>query len=190
MEVFLKTEQRTSHIAVSRFGQWVRRAEGYRGTRHLQPSRQSPVKLHRPPSLPLISRDYSAYSSFSVFRETPMAFFCAYFKDRVAVGKSHRETKWPKRTTAARNGVVCARRCPCSGARPGPPRPLHLKRRSPRTGRDSRCYGCDPRTGGTSHRGDVGCRPPCGAAHRFRNDWGRFDSGRSGHALDHGEERS
>jgi hypothetical protein len=80
MGVSLKTEQRRSHIAVPRFRQWVRREEGYRGTRHLHPSRQVPLKLRRPPSLPLICRDYPAYSSFSVFRETPMAFFCDYFK--------------------------------------------------------------------------------------------------------------
>jgi hypothetical protein len=34
----------------------------------------------RPPSLPLVCIVFAAYSSFSVFRGTPMAFFCDYFK--------------------------------------------------------------------------------------------------------------
>jgi len=80
MGVSLKTEQRRSHIAVSSFRPWVRRAEGYRGTRHLQSCRQVPVKPRRPPSLPLIYIVFPAYSSFSVFRETSVAFFCDYFK--------------------------------------------------------------------------------------------------------------
>ncbi len=80
MGVSLKTEQRRSHIAVSSFRPWVRRAEGYRGTRHLQSCRQVPGKPRRPPSLRLICIVFPAYSSFSVFRETPMAFFCDYFK--------------------------------------------------------------------------------------------------------------
>jgi hypothetical protein len=32
-----------------------------------------PVKLRRPPSLPLVCLVFPAYSSFSVFREIPMA---------------------------------------------------------------------------------------------------------------------
>jgi hypothetical protein len=73
MGVSLKTEQRRSHTTVSSFRPWVRRAEGYRGTRHLQSCRQVPLKTRRPPSLPLICIVFPAYSSFSVFRETPMA---------------------------------------------------------------------------------------------------------------------
>jgi hypothetical protein len=73
MGVSLKTEQRRSHIAVSSFRPWVRRAEGYRGTSYLQSCRQVPVKPRRPPSLPLICIVFPAISSFSVFRETPMA---------------------------------------------------------------------------------------------------------------------
>jgi hypothetical protein len=78
--VSLKTEQRRSHSAVANFRQRVRRAEGYRGTRHVIPSGQVAVKPRRPPSLPLICEVFPDHSSFSVFRETPMAFFCDYFK--------------------------------------------------------------------------------------------------------------
>jgi hypothetical protein len=80
MGVSLKTEQRRSHIEVSSFRPWVRRAEGYRGTRHLQSCRQVPVKPRRPPSLPFIRKLFPAHPSFSVFRETPMAFVRDYFK--------------------------------------------------------------------------------------------------------------
>jgi hypothetical protein len=73
MGVSLKTEQRRSHGTVSSFGPWVRRAEGYRGTRHLKPCRQVPVKPRRPPSLPLICEVLPGHSSFSDLRETPMA---------------------------------------------------------------------------------------------------------------------
>ena len=73
MKVSLKTEQRRRHTTVSSFRPWVRRAEGYRGTRHVIPSWQVPVKPSRPPSLPLICRVFPADSSFSVFRETSMA---------------------------------------------------------------------------------------------------------------------
>ena len=73
MGVSLKTEQRRSHIAVSSFRPWVRRAEGYRGTSYLQSCRLVPLKPRRPPSLPLICTVFPAISSFSVFRETPMA---------------------------------------------------------------------------------------------------------------------
>jgi len=80
MGVSLKTEQRRSHSAVAGFRPWVRRAEGYTGARHVIPSRQVPVKPRRPPSLPLICEVFPDHSSFSVLRETPMAFFCDYFK--------------------------------------------------------------------------------------------------------------
>jgi len=39
-----------------------------------------PVKPRRPPSLRLICGVFADYSSFSVLRETPMAFSCDYFK--------------------------------------------------------------------------------------------------------------
>jgi hypothetical protein len=80
MGVSLKTEQRRSHSIVSSFRPWVRRAEGYWETRHPRPCWQVPVRPRRPPSLPLICGVFSEHSSFSVFRETPMAFFCDYSK--------------------------------------------------------------------------------------------------------------
>jgi hypothetical protein len=80
MGVSLKTEQRRSHSAVSSFRLWVRRAEGYRGTRHLEPCMEVPVKPRRPPSLPLLCEVFPDYSSFSVLRETPVAFSCNYLK--------------------------------------------------------------------------------------------------------------
>jgi hypothetical protein len=43
--------------------------------------KQVPVKPRRPPSLPLICGAFPAYSSFSVFRETPMAFFYGDIKE-------------------------------------------------------------------------------------------------------------
>jgi hypothetical protein len=73
MGVSLKTEQRRSHSAVSRFTPWVRRAEGYPGIRHLKPCMGVPVKPRRPPSLRLISEVLPDHSSFSVLRETLMA---------------------------------------------------------------------------------------------------------------------
>ncbi len=73
--VSLKTEKRSSHIVVSSFRQWVRRAEDCGGTRQLKPYWQVPVKLRRPPSLPLISKVFPDHASFSVLRETPMTFF-------------------------------------------------------------------------------------------------------------------
>src|SRR5512136_1868140 len=76
----LKTEQRRSHSAVSRFRPWVRRAEGYRGTGQLKPNRPLPVKPRRPPSLPLLCGVFPDHSSFSVLRGTPMAFSCNNFK--------------------------------------------------------------------------------------------------------------
>jgi hypothetical protein len=38
------------------------------------------VKPRRPPSLPLVRAVFPDHSSFSVLRETPMAFFYDYFK--------------------------------------------------------------------------------------------------------------
>jgi hypothetical protein len=80
MGVSLKTEQRRSHIAGAGFGPWVKRAEGYRETRQINPYGQVPVTPRRPPSLPLVCEVFSDPSSFSVFRETPMAFFGDNFK--------------------------------------------------------------------------------------------------------------
>jgi len=74
MGVSLKTEQRRSHTAAAGFGPWVRRAEGYRETGQIKPSGQVPVNPRRPPSLPLVCEVYPDLSSFSVLRETPMAF--------------------------------------------------------------------------------------------------------------------
>jgi hypothetical protein len=74
MGVSLKTEQRRSHTTVLGFGPWVRRAESYWGIRHLKPCMEVPVKLRRPPSLPLIREVFPDHSSFFVLRETPMAF--------------------------------------------------------------------------------------------------------------------
>jgi hypothetical protein len=73
MGVPLKTEQRRRHTSVAGFRPRVRRAEGYRGIRRIIPSWHVPVKLRRPPSLPLICRVFPTHSSFSVFRGTPMA---------------------------------------------------------------------------------------------------------------------
>jgi hypothetical protein len=73
MGVSLKTEQRRSHSAVPSFRPWVRRAEGYRGTRHLKPCMEVAVNPRRPPSLPLICEVLPDHSSFSYLRETPMA---------------------------------------------------------------------------------------------------------------------
>jgi hypothetical protein len=39
-----------------------------------------PVELRRPPSLPLDREVFPDHSSFSVLRETPVAFSCDYFK--------------------------------------------------------------------------------------------------------------
>ena len=80
MGISLKTEQRRSHSAVSGFRPWVRRAEGYRGTRHLKSCMEVPAKPRRPPSLPLICVLFTDHSSFSVLREIPMAFSWDYFK--------------------------------------------------------------------------------------------------------------
>jgi len=73
MGVSLKIEQRRSHSAVSSFRPWVRRAEGYRGIRHLKACMEVPVKPRRPPSLRLVCEGFRGHSSFSVLRETPMA---------------------------------------------------------------------------------------------------------------------
>ena len=80
MGISFKTEQQRSHSAVSSFRPWVRRAEGYRGTRHLKPCMEVPVNLRRPISLPLICELSPDHSSFSILKETPMAFPCDYFK--------------------------------------------------------------------------------------------------------------
>jgi len=80
MEVSLKTEKRRIHTTVAGFGPWVRRAEGYRETRRIKPSGQVPVNPRRPPSLPLVCEVYPDLSSFSVLRETSMAFSCDNFK--------------------------------------------------------------------------------------------------------------
>src|SRR5512136_2266125 len=80
MEVSLKTEQRRSHSAVSSFRPWVRPAEGCWGTCQRKLCMPVPVIPRRPPSLPLICEVFPDHSSFSVLRETPMAFPCNYFK--------------------------------------------------------------------------------------------------------------
>ena len=80
MGVSFKTEQRRSHTAVAGFGPWVRRAEGYRETCRIRPSGQVPVNPRRPPSLPLVCEVFPDLSSFSVLKETPMAFSCDHFK--------------------------------------------------------------------------------------------------------------
>jgi hypothetical protein len=92
MGISLKTEQRRSHSAVSSYRPWVRRAEGlparrayrpegYQGTCRRKLCMEVPVKLRRPPSLPLVCELFPCHSSFSVLRETPMAFSCSYFKN-------------------------------------------------------------------------------------------------------------
>jgi hypothetical protein len=73
MGVSLKTEKRRSHSTVSSFRPWVRRAEGYWRTCQRKLCMEVPVKARRPPSLPLICEVFPDHSSFSVFRETPMA---------------------------------------------------------------------------------------------------------------------
>jgi hypothetical protein len=80
MGVSLKTEQRRSHTAVFSFGPWVRRAESCRGICQVNFCMEVPVKPRRPPSLPLVRAVFPDHSSFSVLRETPMAFFYDYFK--------------------------------------------------------------------------------------------------------------
>jgi hypothetical protein len=80
MGVSLKTEKRRSRVAEAGFGSWVRRAEGCRETRQIKPSGRVPVNPRRPPSLPLVCEQFPDPSSFSVLRETPMAFSCNNFK--------------------------------------------------------------------------------------------------------------
>ena len=80
MGVSLKTEQRRSHTTGASFRLRVRRAEGCRGTRQLKSCMKVLVKPRRPPSLPPICEIIPDHSSFSVFRETPVAFSCDYFK--------------------------------------------------------------------------------------------------------------
>jgi len=79
MGASLKTEQRRSHTAVAGFESWVRRAEGCRETRQIKTSGQVPVNPRRPPSLRLVCEVFPDPSSFSVLRETPMAFSCDNF---------------------------------------------------------------------------------------------------------------
>jgi hypothetical protein len=68
-----KTEQRRSHTSVSSVRRRVRRAEGYRETCQRKLYMEMPVKLRRPPSLPLICEVLPDLSSFSVLRGAPMA---------------------------------------------------------------------------------------------------------------------
>ena len=86
MGVSLKTEQRRSHTAVAGFGPRVRRAEGCRGTRQIKFSGQVPVNPRRPPSLPIVFELFPDHSSFSVLRETPMAFSCDNLKELKCYG--------------------------------------------------------------------------------------------------------
>jgi hypothetical protein len=91
MGVSLKTEQRRSHSSVASFRLWVRRAEGLPARRAYRPEgcrgicqvnfcMEVAVKPRRPPSLPLVRAVVPDHSSFSVLKETPMAFFYDYFK--------------------------------------------------------------------------------------------------------------
>jgi hypothetical protein len=57
MGVPLKTEQRRRHTSMASSRPWVRRAEGYRGTRQVIPSWQVPATPRRPPSLVLSRGD-------------------------------------------------------------------------------------------------------------------------------------
>jgi hypothetical protein len=65
---------------LSSFRPWLRRAEGYWGTGQRKLCMEMPVKPRRPPSLPLMCEVLADHSSFSVLRETPMAFSCDNFK--------------------------------------------------------------------------------------------------------------
>jgi hypothetical protein len=80
MGVSLKTEQRRSHTTLSGFRRRVRRAEGYWGTCQGEFCMEVEVKARRPPSLRLICVVFPDHSSFSVLRETPMAFTRYHFK--------------------------------------------------------------------------------------------------------------
>jgi len=73
MGVSLKTEKRSSHTTASSFRPWGRRADGYWGICHRKLCMEVPVKPRRPPLLPLTFMVFPDQSSFSVFRETPMA---------------------------------------------------------------------------------------------------------------------
>jgi len=53
---------------------------GLPGNDHERLCREVPVKPRRPPSLLHPCEVFPDYSSLSVFRETPVAFFCYYFK--------------------------------------------------------------------------------------------------------------
>jgi len=100
MGVSLKTEKRRSHRLVSSVRPWVRRAEGYRGTRHLKPRMEVAVKHRRPPSLPLICEVFPDHSSVSVLRETPMALAIHFKKPN-----SHEQTEWYKQFQEGRWNV-------------------------------------------------------------------------------------
>ena len=65
---------------MSSFGPWVRRAESNWGTCRRKLRMGVRVKPRRPLSLALICVMFPDYSSFSVFRETLVAFPCKYFK--------------------------------------------------------------------------------------------------------------
>jgi hypothetical protein len=80
MEVSLKTEQRRSHTTVSSFRPWMRRAEAYWGTCRRKFYVEVLVKPRRPPSLPLFCVVFPDHSSFSVLRETSVAFPRYHFK--------------------------------------------------------------------------------------------------------------
>jgi hypothetical protein len=81
MGVSLKTEQRRSHTTVSSFRPWVRRAEGYRGTRHLQFCRQVPVK----PRCPLFAESFPHTLRFLFLGRPPWP--------EPSISKSHATTK-------------------------------------------------------------------------------------------------
>jgi len=80
MGVSLKTEQRSSHS--SRGLPWAMGEAdgGPSGNLQLRPCIGVPVRLRRPPSLPLICRIFPDHASFSVLRETPMTFASDHFK--------------------------------------------------------------------------------------------------------------
>jgi hypothetical protein len=80
--VSLKTEQRRSHSAMSSFRPWVKRAEGFRGTRHVMPIWQVPVKPWSPSAPPEagklaarlrcpLSAEYFSITLRFLFLETP-----------------------------------------------------------------------------------------------------------------------
>jgi hypothetical protein len=64
------------------------------------------VKPRRPPSLPLICGVFPEHSSFSVFRETSMAFFRAYFKELNCYGFSNLPRSFLKKPGSPRVFVM------------------------------------------------------------------------------------